>query len=79
MTKAKKVLNNYNKASKELDPNFSDLVFNDIKSLENSAFWKYETSSRVDFGALCEYTRILHADEEMELLKVNKLQNIIIW
>ncbi|KAI7856125.1 hypothetical protein BDC45DRAFT_567627 [Circinella umbellata] len=66
--KAKKILNDYNNACKELDPNFPDVVFNEIKSLE-SPFWEYDTSSRLDFGTLREYSRQLRADEEMELLK----------
>ncbi|KAI7846630.1 hypothetical protein BDC45DRAFT_88333 [Circinella umbellata] len=67
--KAKKILNDYNNACKELDPNFHDVVFNDIKSLE-SPFWDYDTSSRLNFGALREYSRQLRADEEIRLLEL---------
>ncbi|KAG2218865.1 hypothetical protein INT45_011289 [Circinella minor] len=66
--KAKKILNDYNNACKGLDPNFPDMVFNEIKSLE-STFWEYDTSSRLDFGALREYSRQLRADEEIRLLE----------
>ena len=71
-TKAKKILTEYNKACKQLDPNFVEILFNDIKSLENNIFWDYATGDIIDFDILREFMRKQRAYEEIKLLKVNK-------